>query len=38
MVAIWWLCADRVEIERLIAFALLRVVRDPADEEATGLG
>ena len=29
---------DHVEIERLIAFALLREVCDPAGVEATGLG
>ena len=38
LVAMCSLCADHVEIERLIAFALLRVVRDPAGEEAAGLG
>ena len=38
MVAMCRLRADHVEIERLIAFALLRAVRDPAGEEATGLG
>jgi hypothetical protein len=38
MIAMCRLRGDQVEIERLIAFAPLRVVRDPAGEEATGLG
>jgi hypothetical protein len=38
MVAICRLRGDHVEIERLIAFALVREVRDPAAVEATGLG